>query len=844
MDCSMTSSILSANYNTILFEFGAILVMSKLLHALLRKVYQPRVFSDLLLGIVLAQFRVLSLTNAINLVFGKIGGFVFAPYLFALGVEMDPGALLDAPTADAGVAYAGILSTSVLVTFFHMPLMKATSGVVHERSLRSFLGLAAVLSNTASPVLTRLATDLKIAKTAVGRLAVGAGLASDMVTTMLIAVGSMIWRDAGADDAATDSSSSASTTTVFLQPVLTAAVLVVVIVSAFVSRAMAEWVGGRNPEGRRMRGFDLSLVAAAAAALCWLSSALRLDVNMAAFLVGLAFPAEGRVSRLLVSKINFVLSSFVLPLYVCHVCLSLRQTTDDIEVAGLSRNEGFRAFVMELPFPWWKVFFVTAMGTLGKLSGCAAAGLLWGLGWLEALALGMLLNVKGYFHIYCAQAAFDAGIITDKSFMAIIFMVAVNVAVTPVVGMGIASWARRSVQWRLMGLQHHDPSTELRLVAGLHGPQDVPTLAYLMEALRRGGSGGELAVYAVDMVEMTDQTAAAIVRGGGFDGVTVVDEEVSEMRKLIGEALDAYQADAGEGVKVRRLLALSSFPDMHSDICICAEDAMAALVLLPFHKAQRGDGAMDTGHPGLRLVNQKVLQLAPCSVGVVVDRGLGHQHAAAVRHGQAAAAAAAPVPVVVVFIGGADDREALTLAAMMARHQAGVRMTALRVVQSAAAQARSRARTSLFETKASRKVAAEAGSAMGQEEAQMQVDDKFFAEFYRKHVAGSGRQQQGGGGGGGGGMGYLEKHVADGAELVAVLRAVQGDYRLFVVGRGRDRSSVLTEGLDEWAECLELGPVGDILASSDFSTTASVLIVQQYDAKKHYKVIDEEFMPL
>ena len=114
----------------------------------------------------------------------------------------------------------------------------------------------------------------------------------------------------------------------------------------------------------------------------------------------------------------------------------------------------------------------------------------------------------------------------------------------------------------------------------------------------------------------------------------------------------------------------------------------------------------------------------------------------------------------------------------------------------------------------------------------MQVDDKFFAEFYRKHVAG----------GGGRGMGYLEKHVADGAELVAVLRDLQSEYRLFVVGRGRDRSLVLTEGLDEWAECLEQGPVGDILASSDFSPTASVLIVQQYDAKKHYKVIDDEFM--
>uniref|UniRef100_A0ACD5T7G8 Uncharacterized protein n=1 Tax=Avena sativa TaxID=4498 RepID=A0ACD5T7G8_AVESA len=819
MDCSMTSSVLSANYNTILFEFGVTLVTSKILYALLRNVYQPRVFSDLLLGIILAMFRVLSITNAINLVFGKIGGFIFAPYLFALGVEMDPFALLDGPTGDAVVAYAGILSTCFLVTLFHTPVMQDKGGIVHELSLRAFLGLTVALSNTASPVLTRLATDLKIAKTNVGRLAVGAGITSDLVTTLLIALGSMVWRDSDADGTAAG---------VFRQPVLTAAVLMVVAMSGFVFRAMAEWVDGRNPEGRRMRGFDLSLVALVAATLCWFSSVLRLDVNMAAFLVGLAFPSEGRVSRLLVSKINFVLSSFVLPLYVAHVCLSLRQTTDDIEVSGLTRNEGLRVYIMQLPFPWWKVFFVTAMGTMGKLVGCAGVGLLQGLGWLEALALGMLLNVKGYFHIYCALAAFEAGIITDKSFMAVIFMVALNVAVTPMVGMGIASWARRSVQWRLMGLQHHNPATELRLVVGLHGPQNVPTLTFLMETLRRGAGNGELACYCVDMVQLTDQTAATIVKGGGFDGVTVVDEEVSEMRKLIGEALDAYQADCGgesDRVKVRRLLALSSFPDMHSDICICAEDAMAALILLPFHKAQCLDGTMDAGHFGFRLVNQKVLQLAPCSVGIMVDRGFRKQRSPTMTMPDAPQST-----VVVVFIGGADDREALTLASFMCKHP-GVRLTALRIVQNSTAQARAKARTSLFESKSRRNIQQPA-AVLGQEELQAQADDKFFAEFYRKHVAGNKA------------VGYLEKHVADGAELVSVLRGVQGEYRLFVVGRGRDRNSVLTEGLEEWAECLELGPVGDILASSDFSTTASVLIVQQYDAKKHYKVIDEEFMPL
>ncbi|KAG2640459.1 hypothetical protein PVAP13_2KG357600 [Panicum virgatum] len=55
-----------------------------------------------------------------------------------------------------------------------------------------------------------------------------------------------------------------------------------------------------------------------------------------------------------------------------------------------------------------------------------------------------------------------------------------------------------------MGLQHHDPSAELCLVVGLHSPQDVPTLACLMEVLR---CSVELAAYAVGMVQLTDQTA-------------------------------------------------------------------------------------------------------------------------------------------------------------------------------------------------------------------------------------------------------------------------------------------------------------------------------------------------
>ncbi|KAL0458034.1 UNVERIFIED_CONTAM: Cation/H(+) antiporter 15 [Sesamum latifolium] len=54
-------------------------------------------------------------------------------------------------------------------------------------------------------------------------------------------------------------------------------------------------------------------------------------------------------------------------------------------------------------------------------------------------------------------------------------------------------------------------------------------------------------------------------------------------------------------------------------------------------------------------------------------------------------------------------------------------------------------------------------------------------------------------------------------------------YDLYLVGRGRGMISPLTSGLTDWCDCPELGPIGDLLVTSEFESLFSVLIVQQYD---------------
>ena len=99
-------------------------------------------------------------------------------------------------------------------------------------------------------------------------------------------------------------------------------------------------------------------------------------------------------------------------------------------------------------------------------------------------------------------------------------------------------------------------------------------------------------------------------------------------------------------------------------------------MVVPFHK-HKAVGADDVevmenvGH-WWRVANQKVLKEAPCSVAVLVDRGLGG--------GEQVRPAELAREVCVVFFGGPDDREALELAGRMAEHP-GVRVTVVRFVE-------------------------------------------------------------------------------------------------------------------------------------------------------------------
>ncbi|CAA2971911.1 cation H(+) antiporter 2-like isoform X2 [Olea europaea subsp. europaea] len=110
--------------------------------------------------------------------------------------------------------------------------------------------------------------------------------------------------------------------------------------------------------------------------------------------------------------------------------------------------------------------------------------------------------------------------------------------------------------------------------------------------------------------------------------------------------------------------------------------------------------------------------------------------------------------------------------------------------------------------------------AISDHETESNLDSAVLTDFYNRYVTT-------------GQVGYVEKQVENGADTLCALRDMADMYSLFIVGKGGRDHSILTTGMNDWEECPELGKVGDLLASSDYDDSGSVLVIQQHRPSKN-----------
>ncbi|KAG8659081.1 cation/H(+) antiporter 18 [Manihot esculenta] len=738
-----------------------VIVLTRILALLLKPLRQPRVIAEIIGGILLGPSALGRNTHYLNSIFPARSltvldtlanlGLLF--FLFLVGLELDLKALRQTGKKALMIAVAGISFPFVLGIGVSFVLRKTISGGVKEAPFLVFMGVA--LSITAFPVLARILAELKLLTTDVGRMAMSAAAVNDVAAWILLALA-----------IALSGTGHSPLTSLWVLLSGVGFIICCIAIIPFVFK----WMAHRCPQGEPVNEMYVcaTLATVLAAGLC--TDCIGIHALFGAFVIGILIPKEGPFAGALVEKVEDLVSGLFLPLY--FVSSGLKTNVATIHGAQ----------------SWGLLVLVISTACFGKIVGTLVVSLLCRIPIREAVTLGFLMNTKGLVELIVLNIGKDRKVLNDETFAVCVLMAIFTTFITTPIVVTVYKPGKRAIRpdYKHRTIERKDPDSELRILSCFHSTWNIPTLINLIEFSRGTEKRQGLCVYALHLMELSERTSAILmVHKARKNGLPFWNKLRQHDTNQVVVAFEAFRQL--NRVFIRPMTAISAMHDMHEDICRSAERKRAAMIILPFHKHQRLDGTLETTRSDFRWVNKRVLDHAPCSVGILVDRGLGG--------GTHVSASNVSSTVTILFFGGRDDREALAYGARMAEHP-GI---SLNIVHFTASDDIMRQMVKIDITEE---------SSTSSESA----DKTFLASFKKSSDDNS--------------IKFEEREVSSAKEIVEVVKEFSR-CNLFVVGRMPVGPVAAT--LTERTECPELGPVGDILTCNDLATSASVLVVQQYN---------------
>lgn len=320
------------------------------------------------------------------------------------------------------------------------------------------------------------------------------------------------------------------------------------------------------------------------------------------------------------------------------------------------------------------------------------------------------------------------------------------------------------------------PESELRILACIHKQYNIVATTDVLD-LCSPTTEHPIIVDAMHLIELVGRTSPIFISHRLQKSLSGSHKSYSDDVIL---CFDLYEHDNGGAAIVHTYTAISPPNLMHEDVCQLALDKVSSIILLPFHRRWSIDGGVESDDKNIRSLNCKVLEIAPCSVGILVTRSSSLQNNNS---------SSSIIRLAMIYLGGKDDREALCLAKRAMRNPR-INLVVFHLVPDD--QEHNHMRPDLEENL---------------------LDDEALEDVKKKPHYYNVR--------------YKKVTVNGGTETSVVLRDIAHEHDFFMVGRRHALELPQIEGLTSWSEFSELGVVGDLLASPDFETRAGVLVVQQ-----------------
>lgn len=528
------------------------------------------------------------------------------------------------------------------------------------------------------------------------------------------------------------------------------------------------WMSYRCSKGEPVRELYICATLSTVLAAGFITDLIGIHALFGAFVVGVLVPKDGPLAGALVEKVEDLVSSLFLPLYFVSSGLKTNITT----IQGAQS--------------WGLLILVIFTACFGKILGTILMALFCKMPLQESLALGFLMNTKGLVELIVLNIGKDRKVLNDQTFAILVLMAVITTFFTTPIVMAVYKPAKRKSksEYAYKTIERDDPNSELRILACFHSVNNIPSILNLIEVSRgmegKEGCSSQLCVYAMHLMELTERSSSIVmVHRARKNGRPFWNKGGKSASDQIVVAFEAFQQLSR--VSIRPMTAISSLSNMHEDVCNRAERKRAAIIILPFHKHQRFDGSLEAARGDFQWVNQKVLEQSPCSVGILVDRGFGG--------GSHICSNNMSSTVTVFFFGGHDDREALAFGRRMAEHS---RIT-LNIVHFLLS------------------------SNMNLES--IMVDSTVMDQRALMDLNGKKTDNKS--------IRYEERVVGTFNDAIEVIREFSR-CNLILVGKTPEGQVVESLHFMINVECPELGPIGNLLTSMELSTSASILVVQQF----------------
>lgn len=739
---------LDYSFTLILLEMAMVILITRAVRYLLRPLKQPRVVSDMIGGIIIGPSilgrnkkfaRFVFPENAVY-VFRNIGIMGLMYFLFISGVKMDLATIQKAGRKQWLIALFGVLLPLGAVCAVSLLFWNYLDKDIAKPS--SILAISSLLAITAFPVLYPILKELNLLSSEIGRLALSTAIISDVVGINIVV--------------AFEAAKQGEVRSINALWYILSVIATLIFVMSGLRRAMA-WIIRNTPAGKPVDQIYIVGILCAVLMMGFLTDFLGAAIANGPLWLGLAIPDGPPLGSTLVERSETFVTEVIMPFAFAYMGLY----TDVFSMSGNWASLG-------------PMFAMASVGLLTKLVTVFLCSLLFEMPVRDSLTLGFIMSLRGEVEILLFFHWVDYKILKKPGYaMMVLLILMVTAVATPMITL-LYNPDRPYMVNKRRTIQHTPPNAELHIVACIHDQQTVVGLINLLDVSNPTLSS-PCFVSALYLTELVGRAAPVFIDHEKQDPPSSHD-------KKIENALKRFQESRAEYVYIHSYTAVSPRRTMYQDICELALEQKATFIILPFHKELYDTrGGTQLLRRGVQSLNSKVLDHAPCSVGILVDKGHFRNPLAARSFRRSSHRFA------VLFLGGADAREALIYADRMAGSPE-ISLTVVRFLSY---------------------------NYMGDDEMEKKLDDGVVTWFWVKNE-GNDR------------VVYREAVVRNGAETVAAIQAMNDNsYDLWILGRKQGINPVLIGGLLEWSENNELGVIGDYVASVDFGGTASVLVVQQ-----------------